>query len=223
MSLTVPDSWHMVHNQKPDDILTFIAPSDGAFPLCRMRARQDRRFVIYPQRYSRSIQHLYYSDAFWEAYAGEFLEGEVTLASDNAGLGRGRGSFAEITFIPDAAPKVQRKGVVFASLYRDKAYILECSVEASVYKSWLPAFLSVAKSVEFRSEIAQLPGGQYKKLQGASGVRIEGRRDIDAYYGYGLRGSGGGSSFWREGLDQAWGIVPDASSVALSALTFGLF
>lgn len=210
MSMTAPDSWHMVHNQKPDDILTFIGPSQEAFPVCRMRIRQDRRFLIFPYRYAKNIQHLYYSDDFWEAYAGEFLEGEVTLASDNAGLGRGRGSFAEIEFMPDAAPKVKRKAVAFVTLHRDKAYILECSAAHEFYMQWLPAFLSVAKSVEFKADIAQMPGGHYKPLHGARAIEIAGEREVDTYYGYGRVPEATSFSLWQDGWDLIWGLVPDA-------------
>lgn len=185
LTVTVPDTWSMMHNQKPDDVLTFIAPSPDDFPVCRMRVRQDRRFIIYPHRFADSIQHLNYSQEFWDDYAGEFFGGVVQHYADDAGLGRGQGSFAEILFAPDAAPLRARKAIAFAALYRDKAYILECSANAEDYERWLPAFMSVAKSVQFREEISQLPGGHYKKLFGARAIEIMGRREYDSYFGYG--------------------------------------
>ena len=185
LTMTVPDTWSMKHNQKPDDVFTFIAPSADDFPVCRMRVRTDRRFVIYPHRFADEIQHLNYSGGFWDSYAAEFPLGYVEHYADDAGLGRGYGSFAEITFAPDAAPFRPRRAIVFAALYRDKAYILECSANHEAYELWLPAFMSVAKSVQFREERAQLPGGHYKRLFGARAIEIMGRRDIDTYYGYG--------------------------------------
>lgn len=186
LTMSVPDTWAMIHNQKTDDVLTFIAPSEDAFPKCRMRVRQDRRFLIYPHRYATAIQHLHYSEQFWEDYAGEFPAASIDHYADDAGLGRGRGSFAEIYFEPDSAPKVPRKAIVFAALYRDKAYILECSANVTAYDKWLPAFLSVAKSVEFRQEVAQTPGGHYKKLFGSRAIEImDGPKETDVYFGYG--------------------------------------
>ncbi|MEM7679549.1 MAG: hypothetical protein AAF182_00895 [Pseudomonadota bacterium] len=185
LSLTVPDTWSMSHNQKPDDVITMIAPSADAFPVCRMRVRQDRRFVIYPHRYANEIQHLHYSQNFWNDYAAEFPSGAVQHYADDAGLGRGRGSFAEIVFAPDAAPLRARKAIAFASLYRDKAYILECSSNLEDYDRWLPAFMSVVKSVQFREEIAQIPGGHFRPLYGAGAIEIMNRRDYDSYFGYG--------------------------------------
>ncbi len=162
LSVAYPDTWRMVHDQKPDDILTIMAPSDGAFPMCRVRVREDRRSVIYPQRYSTNIQHVNYSRDFWEGYVGEFAAANLGEVGDDAALGRGFGSYANMSFISDSGPRMQRRGIAFVSLYRDNAYIFECSAQASLYEQWHDEFLRIASSINFRKEIHELPGGHYR-------------------------------------------------------------
>lgn len=173
-SVVYPDTWRIVHNQKPDDVLTIMAPSDNAFPMCRLRVREDRRHVIYPQRYSKNIQHIDYSSDFWQDYVGEFRAANLGAVHDNAGLGKGFGSYADISFISDAGPKMQRRGVAFVSLYRDKAYIFECSAEASSYEQWHGSFMKIASSIDFRKEIYEFPGGNYRHFLADPVIRVHG-------------------------------------------------
>ena len=172
LSLSFPDSWRMVHDQKADDVLTIVAPSDGAFPMCRMRVREDRRSVIYPARFSPNIQRINYSRDFWEDYIGEFRAARLDEVQDNAGLGRGFGSYAHMSFISDAGPRMKRRGLALASIYRDKAFILECSAEASTFETWYPVFRHIASTVDFRKEMFELPGGYYRYFPGDGVIRI---------------------------------------------------
>lgn len=171
-SLAFPDDWRVVHNQKTDDVLTIVAPSDNEFPMCRMRIREDRRFMIYPRRYADNIQRINYSEEFWQSYIGEFRAGRLDEMHDNSGLGRGYGSYAYISFIPDASPLMKRRGLVFVGLYRDKAYIFECSAHADAFEAWAPVFLNIASTVNFRKELHQLPGGYYRHFPADKVLKI---------------------------------------------------
>lgn len=172
VSLSFPDTWRMVHDQKADDVLTIVAPSDGAFPMCRMRVREDRRSVIFPRRFADEIQRVNYSRDFWEGYAGEFRAARLDDTHDDAGLGRGFGSYAHISFISDAGPRMKRRGIAMASSYRDKAFIFECSAEESVFEAWSPLFRQIARTVDFRKEIHELPGGHYRHFPADGVIRI---------------------------------------------------
>lgn len=182
VSVSFPDTWRVIHNQKPDDVFTVVAPSDGAMPMCRLRVREDRRFVIYPARFADNIQRVHFSRDFWEQYAGEYQAATLQDVHDDAGLGRGFGSYAHIAFISEAGPRMQRRGVAFAALYNDKAYILECSSEASAFEQWYRPFLSIAKSVDFRKEVHELPGGHYRHFPVDGKVRINGQHPKDVIY-----------------------------------------
>lgn len=172
VSVAYPDTWRMIHNQKPDDVLTIVAPSDGAFPMCRIRVNEDRRSVIFPVRYSQNVQRLNYSEDFWQDYIGEFRAAKLDDYQDNAAFGRGAGSYAYISYISDALPRMKRRAIAFVSLYRDKAYVIECSAEASVYEKWDPLFRQIADQVDFRKEIYELPGGHYRYFTADDPIRI---------------------------------------------------
>lgn len=185
MSLSYPDSWRMVHNQKPDDVLTIMGPSKNAqedFASCRMRANDDDRFQIYPQRYSAALRNKNYGAAFWQSYVGQFASGTVDRASDAGGLGRGFGSYAYMTYVSDAMPLMPRRAVAFVSLYNNRAYVIECSAKAAAFDAWENTFLSIVKSVSFAKESYEVPGGYYRQLYPIELIKINGARDIDVRY-----------------------------------------
>jgi hypothetical protein len=181
LSLTFPDQWRQVHNQQPDDVITVAAPGDNEFATCRMRVRDDGRFTIYPRKYAANIQHINYSREFWEKYVGEFSGAEINGVWDNAGLGDGFASFADVSFISPIEPKVQKRGLIFATVYNNKAYITECSSEAGAYEHWYKPFLSFVKSVDFRDEYSPRLNAWYRGFQYDPVIRIRGRKDIDLY------------------------------------------
>ena len=64
MVLSFPDDWQVTMGEQPDDVVTLLAPSGRAHAQCRMRIDPDKRFLIYPPKFSRRIQHLYFSREF---------------------------------------------------------------------------------------------------------------------------------------------------------------
>lgn len=160
-SLSFPDTWAQSHNQKPGDVLTIWAPGENDYASCRMRVEDDRRYVIYPVNYSAEIQRSAYSKDFWFDYLNEYTDPHLAYVTDVGGLGRGFASYAEAFYTTAVGPKVAKQAIMFASLYNDKAYILECSAEISAYPMWHQSFLSVAKSVDFTKIISEHRTGHY--------------------------------------------------------------
>lgn len=181
LSVTYADTWRQTSNQKPDDIFTVLAPGDNQYAACRVRVREDRRFVIYPRRNAAAIQRQNYSRDFWDSYVGEFNGAVINNVWDNAGLGDGFASFADISFITSVGPKVQKRGLMFATVYNDKAYIAECSSETGAFVDWYKPFLSFVKSVDFRDEYHIHGNGWYRDFTQDGPLRIMGRKDIDLY------------------------------------------
>lgn len=178
MSFTYPDRWHAGHNQRPDDIYSVFAPGANNHANCRLRVREDNRFAIYPEYMASNIQRVAYSHKFWDEYLAEYDDVEVHRVYDDAGLGRGFGTFAEASFTTALGPKMEKRGVMFASLYNNKAYIVDCSSEKHSFHKWKKSFLSLVKSVNFRKEINEAKNGYYRNFFGES-LRIKGERDID--------------------------------------------
>lgn len=181
-SVSFPDTWQMINNQKPDDELTIAAPGENDFATCRVRVRDDRRYLVYPVAYSGEVQRTAFSKDFWMEYGNEFEDPYVASVTDNAGLGRGFASYADFYFTTIIGPKMQKRGLAYASLYNDKLYITECSAEISAYEKWHNAFLGVIKSVNFTKTIHELPSGDYRNFGKDKILIIQNARPIDVYY-----------------------------------------
>ena len=166
ISLSYPDTWQMVSQRQPDEVFAVIAPSsDGDDAVCRVRVRDDRRFLIYPPHLGREVQTISYNKEFWEEYLNEYDNVDFYGQIDGAGLGRGYGSFALAGY--DAAlfsSYGKRRGIASASLYNDKAYIVDCSAKQQVFEKWQPLFLSVIGSVDFTKAHDELWTGDYRNF-----------------------------------------------------------
>lgn len=182
VSLSFPDRWALTHNQKPDDIITITAPiitdaNDHA--ACRIRAREDHRFSIYPARFHDEIQRVYFGPTFWNSYIAEYDRGRIDHVHDNAGLGLAHASYAEITFRDLSG--VSKHGIALAGLYNNKLYIFECAAKFDAFHKWKDAFGGILKSVDFEKIIQQNPTGQYRNFLGDRKTRIQGKRYFDSY------------------------------------------
>ena len=86
-SISFPDLWIRINNQKPDDELTIAGPGEPDFAMCRVRVHEDRRFLIYPRKFADSIQKVAYSRDFWKKYLGEYDDVMVDNFREPTGLG----------------------------------------------------------------------------------------------------------------------------------------
>ncbi len=163
--LTYPDTWAMVNQTQPDEVFAVMAPSsDGDDPVCRVRVRDDKRFLVYPPHLGREVQTISYSRAFWEEYLGEY-DNFAIYGNNDAGLGRGYGSYAVAGYDGTIlSPNTKRRGIMVASLYFDKAYIVDCSARVGAFEKWQPAFLSIIGSVDFKKAHDELWSGNYRNF-----------------------------------------------------------
>lgn len=177
VSWTFPDRWAKGNNQKPDDAATILAPgADQAS--CRLRTREDRRFVIYPRHLDGSVQRLNVSRDFWADYAGQYDNTQLHSVTDNTGLGLAFASMADMSFYAGGTVK---RGLMSAGIYNDTAYIFECSAEASAYEKWHPIFQSVLHSVEMRPIREQNTNGYYRNFVDDRTLLIHNSRPEDLY------------------------------------------
>lgn len=166
VTLSYPDTWAMVNPAQPDEILAIMAPSStNDKAVCRIRVREDRRFLIYPPHMGEEVQTISYNREFWNDYLNEYDDVEVFGHFEGSGLGRGFGSFVVTGY--DAvqyAPKTARRGIASASLYFDKGYIVDCSSTAESFEEWQPQFLSVIGSIDFKKAHDELWSGDYRSF-----------------------------------------------------------
>lgn len=166
LSASFPDTWGIVNVLDADDILRIAAPSKTDEAECRIRVRSDRRFVIYPPRYDASIQKVAYDRAFWTDFLDqEYTEPAIETFHEAGGLGRGYGSSVVASFtVQGRESDSAKRGVAFVALYRDRAYIAECSALRGAYGKWDPVFRDIVKSIDFRKQVHELPTGHYRNF-----------------------------------------------------------
>ena len=182
VSLSFPDRWALVSHIADDEVLRIAAPAvtgrtENA--QCRLRVRDDNRFKMHPVTHSDEIQRLYYGIEFWDRYVSEFKHAHINRFENNAGLGRGFASFADILYESHEHPKMIRRAIAFVSMYKNQVHIFECSAEESSYYKWYPSFMGILKSVDFKPDIPQKQGF-YRNFYGGETI-IHGRREIDDY------------------------------------------
>lgn len=179
-TLTFPDTWKKADNQKPDDKLTVYAQGEYNFTSCRVRVREDRRFVIFPNEYADEVQRTQVSQDFWNNYLGEYDNVAIEIFKDDSGLGQGFASMVEASFDTAEGSLVHKRGIMFASIYHDQLYVVDCSSEESVYDEMRPIFLGIIKSVDFTEVINGRTQGHYRNFTDEE-VEIEGPHELDKY------------------------------------------
>ncbi|HEU4839293.1 MAG TPA: hypothetical protein VFS88_07785 [Micavibrio sp.] len=173
LSITFPDTWKMQNNAGDHTILTVRGPSGTEQPVCMVDAIPDKRYTIFPARYGDEVQKVAVSRPFWEKYLARYNEYRLGTVVDGAGLGRWFASYALASYSRNFGTVLQsRQAIMFASLYRDTLYVVECSALAHGYKNWEPDFRGIIKSVDFKKAYHELPTGEYENFL----------KDAEAYF-----------------------------------------
>ncbi len=180
-TVSFPDLWKKVGNQKPDDKLTVVGQGENNFAICRVRVREDRRFVIFPSKFDDAIQRTSFSREFWNNYLGEYNDVDVTYFKDEVGLGFGYASMVEASYETAEGAIVKKRGLMLASLYHDQLYVIDCSSEASVYGKWKPAFMGITKSIDFDKVINEHKNGHYRDFMDDPEVEVRGPKVFDTH------------------------------------------
>jgi hypothetical protein len=181
LTVAFPDRWHVVHNQKADDILTIQAPGENNFATCRLRVREDGRFKIYPRRFDANIQRSFFSNDFWSDYLGEYSGAVIQRVMDGQGLADGVAGRVDFVTIDETGPKVLKRGFALASFRGDALSILECSSDYQVFESYYPAFQGVLQSVRRDPQDPVSIFGYYRPFLNENPLLVENTRAIERY------------------------------------------
>lgn len=182
LTFTYPDTWRVVSNAKPDDLVTVMAPSGRGLAQCRVRSSEDGRYGIFPPRYDWAIQKIDFSFDFWENYLTEYANHEIYNVRNGAGLGRGYAGYAIASY--DASvpgPMMRRKALMFASLYHDRLFVVDCSAHVDAFDRWKGLFLSIAGSVDFKKQHYEMNTGNYRNFLHDAPVVLHGERGQVVY------------------------------------------
>lgn len=175
VSFSFPDTWKVVSNKSADDVITVMPESGRAHASCRIRTRDDARYAIYPVHYSADIQKIAYNMDFWNNYLHEFTDYKVHNVQVGAGLGRGYAGYAVAEYESAVqGPYMRRRALMFASLYNDRAYILECSSHADAFAMYKKIFLSIAASMNFQKADHEIYTGHYRNYLADPRIEFKG-------------------------------------------------
>lgn len=174
-TLTFPDTWKQINNELPIDLITLSVPSGDDNAMCRLRAEEDKRFLVYPNRNRQDIRDLYFSKDFWDKYTAAYDNVNVIREEDNAGLGQGFASMTLVSYTtppntPDASDIQDRGGVMLVSHYHDKVYVAECSSYLPNYGAYHVAFMQFFKSISFKKSYHELAVGDYRNFLAEWGI-----------------------------------------------------
>ena len=163
MTLSYPDTWVRVNNQKPGDKFSIAAPSGDDMASCKVHVKEDKRFLYYPQRYRDAVQKFAYSTDFWSDVFDNYANVKVHRYLDSSGLGQGLGSYVLITY-DELWPKsdMGMAGIMLVSLYHDDAYIASCSSKKHGFDRWRGYFGSILSSIQFKKIHHELFVGEYR-------------------------------------------------------------
>lgn len=171
LTVSYPDTWAMTNTRQPDDVLVLAAPSQGDDAVCRIRVRDDRRFLIYPPHMDQDVQAVAVSENFWNDYLNEYDNVNLYGHTDAAGLGKGYGSFAVTGYQGGfTGPKAERRGIAVAALYFGKIYVADCSSTATSFEKWQRPFLGLISSIDFKKAHHELWTGEYRNFLSDPGL-----------------------------------------------------
>ena len=135
IKLTYPDTWAQTSPYEPDTIIRVEAPGTDMAE-CKIRVREDRRFLVYPQRYRAAVQEFAYSEDFWNDYLASYDNVIMHRLDNGAGLGNAFASLITASYMTNHPLKgVHKTSLALAGLYRDKAVVYECSARAEAFNN----------------------------------------------------------------------------------------
>lgn len=175
LTLTFPDTWKQINNQLPIDVITFSVPSGGDNATCKVSSEEDKRFLMYPNKYRADIRDQNFTNKFWEKYAVKYNGVNVIRYMDNAGLGQGFSSMVLVSFLTppetaDGSDMQDRGGVMAVTNYGDKVYVAECSSYLPSYGLYHIQFMDFFKSISFKKYYHESVVGDYRNFLNEMGT-----------------------------------------------------
>ncbi len=164
LSASFPDSWKIISNKQPDDVLSVALPSGDDNARCFIRADLDKRFIIYPQHLRDEVQRVAFSKDYWKDYNATYNNVQILGYGDETGLGKGYASTQMITYTtPPDEPFENRAAIMSVSNYYDKTYVAQCSAKQDSYQKYATAFLSFMKTIDMKKAYHELTIGNHPR------------------------------------------------------------
>lgn len=175
LTVSFPDTWKQNNNQTSIDVITLSVPSGDGNATCKISSQEDKRFLVYPNKYRADIRDKNFAMNFWEKYATNYNSVNMIRYADNAGLGQGFSSMALVSFLTpptsaNADDSTDRGGIMAVTNYGDKVYVAECSSALPVYGQYHVQFMDFFKSISFKKYYHELVVGDYRNFLNTMGT-----------------------------------------------------
>jgi len=175
VTLSFPDSWKLMNNQLPIDVITLSVPSGDDRAECRVQSEEDKRFMIYPSKNRPDIRDLNFTREYWEKYVTAYNNVNVIRYADNTGLGQGFSSMVLLSYLTtpdtkDGSDVQDRGGVMAVTNYGDKVYVVQCSSLLPSYSNYHSQFMSFFKSISFKKAYHESVVGDYRNFLNEMGT-----------------------------------------------------
>lgn len=145
-----PDLWREQLNGNPDILLDILAPQGRDMARCKISAKEDKRYIMYPQKYNKRVNSIVFDMVGVRDHYIEKDTVSVLKRDDYAAIGKADAVYAEVLFVDHSrAMPVQMQSFMFATLYGDMNFVFECEAVAQNFEYWRPVFINMAKSVDF--------------------------------------------------------------------------
>jgi len=150
INFVYPDLWREQFNAHPDVKLHVMAPQGRDYAACKITAKQDKRFMMYPVRYTQRVNSIVFSADNLRQHYIEKEHLSLIRREDSVALGKADAVYAEVRFVGKYGPRaIPMQSLAFATLYGDMYLVFECEAAAQNWPYWHPIFMNMAKSIDF--------------------------------------------------------------------------
>ena len=165
ISHVYPDGW--MDQVLPHDELRhyIIAPHADNLSQCKVSAKKDKRYEIFPARYFAQIVPAELNQDFWSRYLANYKDARVNLFKADGSLGLGYASYIDYSYQNTLGDQSRpMRGIAYATIYHDMFVVMDCATDARVYDGMYPVFATMIKSLTFDPEFHPLYIGAYRNF-----------------------------------------------------------
>ena len=159
--LSFSDLWKQQGGMPKDGRIQVLAPG-GDDATCKVFAREDKRFTIYPRDYMTEVVAQEVNWDYWEQAVSNY--DDLYFYYDNyGGLGAGDARYTLVDYIDTSGTEpVRKRAMVFASIYADLHMMVHCSAAIKNFEKYAADFGQVITSIQFEPRYARQYNGYYR-------------------------------------------------------------
>ncbi len=161
-----PHEWRIQHDKNTDVRIRVLAPQGQDYASCKISAKRDGRYAMYPDRYVQRVNSVVFDVKGLMQYWIEHDNVRMIHRSDYASIGKSHAVYAEARYTRNFGIRnLPMRGMVLATLYGDMNLVFDCEAAERNWNYWVPEFMSMARTVNFPLNQRSTPNGWYRRFQ----------------------------------------------------------